>query len=73
MSFDDIIYETSDGFATITIDPPRVLNALTVHTVHKLNPAFLLAWSWSSPTDVQSMRRCDRAARDVEIQRGIGA
>lgn len=45
MNFDDIIYETSESFATITINRPQVLNAFTAHTVHELTQAFLLAWS----------------------------
>ena len=45
MNFDDVIYETSDGVATITIDRPDVLNAFTGHTVDELTRAFFLAWS----------------------------
>ncbi|ARR55180.1 1,4-dihydroxy-2-naphthoyl-CoA synthase [Rhizorhabdus wittichii DC-6] len=45
MNFDDIIYETSESFATITINRPQVLNAFTARTVHELTEAFLLAWS----------------------------
>ncbi|ATE66384.1 enoyl-CoA hydratase-related protein [Rhizorhabdus dicambivorans] len=45
MNFDDIIYEVSESFATITINRPKVLNAFTGHTVHELTQAFMLAWS----------------------------
>lgn len=45
MNFDDVIYETSAGVATITIDRPDVLNAFTGHTIDELTRAFLLAWS----------------------------
>src|SRR3546814_8488916 len=44
MSFEDIIYEASEGVATITINRPQVLNAFTGHTVDELTRAFLLAW-----------------------------
>lgn len=45
MTFEDIIYETSEGVATITINRPDVLNAFTGYTVHELTQAFTLAWS----------------------------
>lgn len=45
MTFQDIIYESNDGVATITINRPNVLNAFTGYTVHELTQAFTLAWS----------------------------
>jgi dihydroxynaphthoic acid synthetase len=45
MSFSDILYEASNGVATITINRPQVLNAFTAHTVDELTQSFMLAWS----------------------------
>ena len=45
MKFDDILYDASEGIATITINRPEVLNAFTGDTVDELTRAFMLAWS----------------------------
>ena len=44
MAFDDILYETTDGIAWITIDRPKVLNAFRAQTVNELIQAFKAAW-----------------------------
>src|SRR3546814_5224072 len=61
MSFEDIIYEASEGVATITINRPQVLNAFTGHTVDELTRAFLLAWSDRSVRAVILTGAGDRA------------
>ncbi|WP_193044697.1 enoyl-CoA hydratase-related protein [Mycolicibacterium baixiangningiae] len=42
-NFDDVLYDVSDGIATITINRPEVLNAFRVKTVNELISAFRLA------------------------------
>lgn len=44
MEFTDILYEKKDGFATITINRPEVLNAFRALTVRELITAFRSAW-----------------------------
>src|SRR5450755_3864161 len=44
MQFNDIIYDASEGIATITINRPQVLNAFTGRTVDELTHAFMQAW-----------------------------
>jgi 2-ketocyclohexanecarboxyl-CoA hydrolase len=42
-SFDDILYELKDGVATLTINRPEKLNAVTAHTLQELDQAFEMA------------------------------
>lgn len=42
--FEDVLYEKADGIAVITINRPRVLNALRPETVDELVEAFKDAW-----------------------------
>jgi 2-ketocyclohexanecarboxyl-CoA hydrolase len=44
MAYDDVLYDKTDGVATITIDRPESLNAFTDHTVTELVDAFMDAW-----------------------------
>ncbi len=44
MTFQDIVYETKDGVAWITINRPEVRNAFRVLTVDEMIAAFRLAW-----------------------------
>jgi 1,4-dihydroxy-2-naphthoyl-CoA synthase len=44
MQFEDILYETADGVATITINRPRQMNAFRSKTVDELVQAFYEAW-----------------------------
>jgi dihydroxynaphthoic acid synthetase len=43
LTYTDILYDTADGVATITINRPTVLNALRSATVRELTQAFLRA------------------------------
>ena len=61
MTFDDILYEASDGVATITINRPAKLNAFTRHTVDELTAAFLHAWADRSVRAVILTGAGDRA------------
>ena len=45
MDFADILYETDDGVAIITIDRPKVMNAFRSQTVDELVEAFKQAWA----------------------------
>lgn len=40
MSYDDILFEVSDGVARVTINRPHVLNAFTGHTLAELTDAY---------------------------------
>jgi 2-ketocyclohexanecarboxyl-CoA hydrolase len=44
MEFEDVLYETSEGVATITINRPKQLNAFRGQTVDELVQAFHEAW-----------------------------
>ena len=44
MSFEDLLYDKSDGIATITINRPKQLNAFRGQTVFELIDAFKDAW-----------------------------
>src|SRR5262249_27865556 len=43
MSYENILYDTKDGIATITFNRPKVLNALNRKTVEELQSALLNA------------------------------
>lgn len=43
MTYENLLYEVADGIATITINRPRVLNALNRATVRELEAAFTAA------------------------------
>ena len=45
MEFTDILYEVDDGFAVITINRPKVMNAFRSQTVDELIEAFKQAWA----------------------------
>jgi len=45
MTFADIVYETTDGVAWITINRPEVRNAFRARTVDELIAAFRAAWA----------------------------
>ncbi|MGH7804318.1 MAG: enoyl-CoA hydratase-related protein, partial [Candidatus Binatia bacterium] len=45
MSFEDLLYDKSDGIATITINRPKQLNAFRGQTVDEMIEAFKDAWS----------------------------
>ncbi|MGH7821880.1 MAG: enoyl-CoA hydratase-related protein, partial [Candidatus Binatia bacterium] len=45
MEYQDVLYETDDGVATITIDRPKVMNAFRSQTVDELVDAFKQAWA----------------------------
>ncbi|MBB6123392.1 enoyl-CoA hydratase-related protein [Sphingobium subterraneum] len=61
MNFDDILYEASEGIATITINRPQVLNAFTGKTVDELTRAFMQAWADRSVRAVILTGTGDRA------------
>jgi naphthoate synthase len=48
MDLTDVLYEVSDGIATITINRPEVYNAFTGHTIDELIKSFKAAWADSS-------------------------
>jgi naphthoate synthase len=45
MAYEDILYETEDGVATITVNRPKVMNAFRSQTVEELVDAFKEAWA----------------------------
>src|ERR1041385_4138335 len=45
MDFGDILYETDDGVAIITINRPKIMNAFRSQTVDELVEAFKQAWA----------------------------
>ncbi|MCY4262988.1 MAG: enoyl-CoA hydratase-related protein, partial [Candidatus Dadabacteria bacterium] len=45
MNFEDIIYEKTDGVATVTINRPSALNAFRDVTLHEMIEAFTDAWA----------------------------
>ncbi len=48
MEFSDVLYDATDGIATITINRPEVYNAFRALTVEEMIKAFKLAWADSS-------------------------
>ena len=44
MTYDDILYEATDGVAWITINRPEVRNAFRTSTVDELIAAFSRRW-----------------------------
>ncbi len=48
MDLTDVLYDVSDGIATITINRPEVYNAFRAHTVDELIRCFKSAWADSS-------------------------
>ena len=48
MAFSDVLYDATDGIATITINRPEVYNAFRARTVEELIKAFKSAWADSS-------------------------
>ncbi len=61
MAFEDIIYETSDGIATITMNRPTVMNAFRGKTVSEMVQAFHDAWHDRSVGVVILTGKGDRA------------
>jgi len=45
MEFTDVLYEVDDGFAVVTINRPKVMNAFRSQTVDELIEAFKEAWA----------------------------
>ena len=45
MELTDVMYDATDGIATITIDRPEVYNAFRAHTVDELIRCFKSAWA----------------------------
>jgi 2-ketocyclohexanecarboxyl-CoA hydrolase len=45
MEYQDVLYEADGGFATITINRPKVMNAFRPRTVEELIAAFKEAWA----------------------------
>jgi 2-ketocyclohexanecarboxyl-CoA hydrolase len=45
MEFEDILYEKSEGIATVTINRPQMLNAFRAQTVDEMVEAFKDAWA----------------------------
>jgi 2-ketocyclohexanecarboxyl-CoA hydrolase len=45
MELTDVLYDASDGIATITINRPQRYNAFTAHTVDELIKCFKTAWA----------------------------
>lgn len=45
MELTDVLYDTSDGIATVTINRPQRYNAFTAHTVDELIRCFKAAWA----------------------------
>jgi naphthoate synthase/2-ketocyclohexanecarboxyl-CoA hydrolase len=71
-AFEDIIYETRDGIARITINRPEVLNALRTQTYEELTRAFRMAGDDDSVGVVVLTGAGDRAfssGGDVRYQR----
>jgi naphthoate synthase len=48
MAFSDVLYDATDGIATITINRPEVYNAFRALTVEEMIKAFKSAWADSS-------------------------
>ncbi|MGH2760852.1 MAG: enoyl-CoA hydratase-related protein, partial [Actinomycetota bacterium] len=45
MDLTDVLYDVSDGIATITINRPEVYNAFRAQTVDELIACFKTAWA----------------------------
>jgi 2-ketocyclohexanecarboxyl-CoA hydrolase len=45
VSYEDVLYEVSEGIATITINRPKLLNAFRGRTIDELIDAFKAAWA----------------------------
>jgi enoyl-CoA hydratase len=44
MAYENLLYEVSGGIATVTVNRPKVLNALNRATITELNAAFTRVW-----------------------------
>ena len=40
MNYENILFEIEDGIAVVTLNRPKVMNALNIHTVNELRAVF---------------------------------